>query len=161
MKAKNLILSLATTATVVLCGSIVYAQQQASSADRAIDCLSNTQTDFISNNSKSTIKNTSGKAEIGLAQHLKKIKAKMYGAFWCPYCTRQKELFGRQATTRITYIECDPRGQNARPDLCRTAGVRGYPTWEINGKMYSGMRSLTDLANISAYKGPRNFKNKL
>ncbi|HLP87566.1 MAG TPA: hypothetical protein VK184_03035 [Nostocaceae cyanobacterium] len=110
-------------------------------------------------NTKTAIKNTSGASEIGLAKHLQKLKVKMYGAFWCPYCTKQKELFGKQAFTNIQYIECDPRGTNARPDLCRKAGVRAFPTWEIQGKKYQGMLTLQQLAAISDYRGQRNFKN--
>lgn len=121
------------------------------------------QSNIITNNdfqnTKTTIKNTSGEAEIGLAKHLQKLQVKMYGAFWCPYCTKQKELFGKQAFTNIQYIECDPRGTNARPDLCRKAGVRAFPTWEIKGKKYEGMLTLQQLAAISDYRGQRNFKN--
>ncbi|NEO22297.1 MAG: hypothetical protein F6K57_24065, partial [Moorea sp. SIO4A5] len=29
-----------------------------------------------------------------LSDHLNKIGAKMYGAYWCPYCTKQKQMFG-------------------------------------------------------------------
>lgn len=93
-----------------------------------------------------------------LAQHLKQIKAKMYGAFWCPYCQRQMALFGQDVFTQhIQYIECDPRGQRAQPKLCRDAKITGFPTWEIKGKLYQGMHSLDELAKLSGYKGPRNF----
>lgn len=80
----------------------------------------------------------------------------MYGAFWCPYCSRQQEDFG-PAFQEITYIECDPRGQNAQPQVCQSAGVSGFPTWEINGQFYPGYQSLEDLANLSNYTGPRQF----
>ncbi len=114
--------------------------------------------DLDVNYTKSSVKNTSGASEVALAKHLKKIGAKMYGAFWCPYCTKQKELFGKQAFASITYIECDPRGTNPHPDLCRKAGVRGYPQWVIKGRTYTGLQSLNDLANFSGYRGSRNFK---
>ena len=96
------------------------------------------------------------KAIADLAAHLKKVGAKMYGAYWCPYCTRQKEMFG-SAFREIDYVECDPRGENARPKLCTEAGVKGYPTWEVNGKTHVGVQSLEELANASNYKGSRNF----
>ncbi|MEI6444971.1 MAG: hypothetical protein WCO29_18035 [Nostocales cyanobacterium ELA583] len=105
------------------------------------------------------IQNSSGAAEIALARHLKTIKATMYGAFWCPHCHHQQELFGKEAWTTITYIECDPKGTNPRPDLCKQAKLKGFPTWEIKGKTYSGTQSLETLAQISGYKGKRNFKN--
>ncbi len=92
-----------------------------------------------------------------LALHLKKINAKMYGAYWCPHCTQQKELFGKSAIQSINYVECDPRGENAKPNLCKTAKVTGYPTWEINGKQYVGVQSLEELAKWSGYKGSTKF----
>jgi glutaredoxin len=92
-----------------------------------------------------------------LALHLKKINAKMYGAYWCPHCTHQKEMFGKTAIQSINYIECDPRGANAKPSLCKAAKVTGYPTWEINGKQYVGVQSLEELAKLSGYKGSTKF----
>jgi len=95
-------------------------------------------------------------AELALANHLKQTGAKMYETFWCPYCRRQKELFG-DAASRLPLVECDPNGTNAKPDLCNQANVSSYPSWEINGQLYRGMRSLEELAQISGYQGPRNF----
>jgi glutaredoxin len=93
-----------------------------------------------------------------LAKHLKQTGAKMYGAYWCPHCQRQKELFGQAVFTRyINYIECDPRGTNPKPALCQAAKIRAYPTWEINGKFYVGVQSLENLAKISGYQGSHAF----
>lgn len=107
------------------------------------------------------ITTTSGAAEIALATHLKRVGAKMYGAFWCPHCHNQKQLFGKEAFQQINYIECDPKGKNPKPDLCQAANVQSFPTWEINGKSVSGTQSLEELANLSGYQGPRDFKNPL
>lgn len=87
-----------------------------------------------------------------LAQHLRKINAKMYGAFWCPYCTRQKELFGARGAELINYIECDQRGNNPQPQLCRSAKIQAYPTWEINGQQFQGAKSLAELARLSNFQ---------
>jgi uncharacterized membrane protein/glutaredoxin len=92
---------------------------------------------------------------IALADHLTKIGAKMYGAYWCPHCHEQKELFGKEALNKIPYIECGDDGQNAKPDLCRAAGIKGFPTWEINGKQVSGVQKLDELAKLSGYSGPK------
>ncbi|MEX0269104.1 hypothetical protein AB3R30_08170 [Leptolyngbyaceae cyanobacterium UHCC 1019] len=100
---------------------------------------------------------TDNKALTELALHLKKINAKMYGAYWCPHCTRQKDLFGKSAIQSISYIECDPRGENAQPNLCKAAKITGYPTWEIKGKQYVGVQSLEELAKASGYKGSTKF----
>lgn len=107
------------------------------------------------------ITTSSGAAEMALAQHIKKVGAKMYGAFWCPHCHDQKQLFGQQAFSQINYIECDPKGKNPRPDLCQAANIEGFPTWEINGQFYSGTQSLEQLAELSGYQGPRNFRNSI
>src|ERR687885_2260541 len=95
--------------------------------------------------------------EVALALHLKQIGAKFYGTYWCPYCNKQKELFGSQAFSQINYVECDEKGKNGRPDLCIKANISGYPTWEIKGQLYSGLQSLQELADLSGYKGERNF----
>lgn len=106
-----------------------------------------------------TITTSSGAAEIALAEHLSQIGAKMYGAYTCPHCHNQKQLFGKEAVQKLNYVECHPDGKNARPDLCDAAKITGYPTWEINGKFYQGEKSLQELANLSGYKGLRNFVN--
>jgi hypothetical protein len=104
---------------------------------------------------------SSGRSEMALAEHLSKIGARMYGAYWCPHCHDQKQLFGRQATEKIPYIECAPDGQNSQTQLCldHQDTVTGYPTWEINGEYYPGTQSLQRLAELSGYKGPMDFKN--
>lgn len=102
----------------------------------------------------------SGQAELALAEYLTEIDAKMYGAWWCPHCHDQKQLFGQEASKQIPYIECDPRGQNPQTALCQSInGITGFPTWEINGEFYSGAQALEKLADISGYDGPRNFIN--
>jgi uncharacterized membrane protein/glutaredoxin len=105
-----------------------------------------------------TIVTTSGTAEIELARHLTSIGAKMYGAYWCPHCHDQKELFGRQA--KIPYVECAPDGQNSQTKLCQDKKIEGFPTWEINGQMVTGTQTLEQLADLSGYTGSRDFKNK-
>ena len=104
---------------------------------------------------------TSGPAQLALVRHLREIGAKEYGAYWCPHCHDQKMLFGKEAGAIIDYVECDPRGQNSRAQMCQAAAanVKGFPTWEIKGQFYSGTQSLEKLADLSGYTGPRNFQN--
>ncbi|HAN46338.1 MAG TPA: Vitamin K epoxide reductase [Cyanobacteria bacterium UBA8156] len=87
-----------------------------------------------------------------LAQHLQTTNVKMYGAFWCPHCREQKAAFG-EAAALVPYVECDPRGEKAQAALCQTKNIRSYPTWEIDGQLVEGARSLTDLAKLTGYQG--------
>jgi uncharacterized membrane protein len=106
-----------------------------------------------------TITSGSGEAEIALAQHLKKLDATMYGGFFCSHCYHQKQLFGRTAFKKlVNYVECHPQGNNPQLARCEKAGITGFPTWEIQGKQYSGTQSLEKLAEISGYQGPQNFR---
>lgn len=115
-----------------------------------------------------TVKDTSGDAEIQLARHLKKIGAKMYSAYWCPHCYEQKKIFGVEALKDLPFVECAPDGKDSQTAVCQEVAAKveketgkpfGFPTWEINGKFYSGQEPLQDLADQSGYTGPRNFKN--
>ena len=78
------------------------------------------------------ITTVSGSAEIALAKHLSDIGAVKYGAFWCPHCYDQKQLFGKEAFDQVNYTECAEGGINANPDACINAGIRSFPTWVIN-----------------------------
>lgn len=106
---------------------------------------------------------TSGTAEIALAKHLTQTGAKKYGAYWCPHCYEQKQLFGKEAWKEVTYIECasDGKGENPQPDLCREKGIQSFPTWEINGKLEPGVKVLSKLAEASGYKGDSSFRYRL
>lgn len=107
------------------------------------------------------ITTTSGEAEIELARHLTAVGAKNYGAYTCPHCYEQKQLFGKEAFSEINYIECHPDGKNPQPQLCQKAGIEGYPTWEFKGQLYPGVRTLDELADLTNYQGKRDFKYRL
>ena len=100
---------------------------------------------------------TSTPAALELADHLTRSGAVMYSAYWCPHCHEQKELFGRQASDRLQVVECAPDGRNNQADLCRSKGLTGFPSWEINGEIDSGVRPLDELADLSGYEGDRDF----
>jgi len=107
------------------------------------------------------ITTTSGEAEIALARHLKQVGAIPYFAYWCPHCHQQKQLFGKEAYRELNAVECAADGKNGQPQVCQDAGVQGYPSWKINGKLTSGVQTLEELADATGYKGPRNFKYSL
>jgi glutaredoxin len=93
--------------------------------------------------------------EAQLAEHLRETGATMYGAYWCPHCADQKALFA-EASDQIPYVECDPSGQDPQPQLCQERGIQGYPTWEIDGQLHPGTRSLDELARLSDFQSPQS-----
>ncbi|MEM8641851.1 MAG: vitamin K epoxide reductase family protein [Cyanobacteria bacterium P01_G01_bin.54] len=100
----------------------------------------------------------SGPAEVALAQHLTQQGIRMYGAYWCPHCSEQKLLFGKQAFAEVDYVECGKDGKNARVVQCQAADIKSFPTWEIAGELQPGIQSLEALAAVSNYAGPREFQ---
>ena len=101
---------------------------------------------------------------IELAKYLQSSGARMYGAFWCPHCSRQKELFGREAWKYIDYVECSPKGYRSKFATCIDQKVDGYPTWKFgNGKEQGGEMELADIAKVSGYlaKKSRSFDPSL
>lgn len=78
-----------------------------------------------------------------LAQCMTDKGAIMYGADTCPHCQAQKKAF-KGSFDLINYVEC-----RKNPAECEEAGITGYPTWSIDGKMHSGKRSLSELAELS------------
>ena len=96
-------------------------------------------------------------ASVALAKHLTAKGAVMYTAYWCPHCHEQKELFGREATAQLKVVECAPDGRNSQAALCKTKNIQGFPSWEINGIIDSGVKPLAKLAAMSGYQGANGF----
>jgi hypothetical protein len=93
---------------------------------------------------------------VKLAAKLTAAGATMYGAFWCPHCSNQKELFGQKAWGMVQYVECAGQGYNGSPAVCAAAKVDGYPTWVFaDGTQVSGERPLEYLASQVGFKGFR------
>ncbi|MEO0539348.1 MAG: hypothetical protein AAFZ80_00625 [Cyanobacteria bacterium P01_A01_bin.105] len=88
-----------------------------------------------------------------LAIHLSVSGVKMYGAYWCPHCATQKDLFGR-AVGQVPYVECDPQGENSQTALCQQRGITAYPTWEVNGELRQGVHPLGKLADLTGFPPP-------
>ena len=110
-------------------------------------------------------KRESTEQSIELAKYLQSSGAKMYGAFWCPHCQRQKELWGKEAWKYIDYVECSPKGYKSKYATCLDQKIDGYPTWKLgNGKYINGEMELIDIAKISGFlnkKKGRNFDASL
>ncbi len=103
------------------------------------------------------VTSTSTTSSISLAQHLRATGAVKYSAYWCPHCHDQNQLFGKKAAAQLNNIECAPDGENSQAELCKEKGISGFPSWEINGTIDSGVKSLEELADLSGYSGNRDF----
>lgn len=79
------------------------------------------------------------------AQCLSSKGAKMYGAFWCPHCEEQKELFG-SSFDYVPYVECGVQGSRAEQQVCVDAHIKNFPTWVFpDGARVEGKLQLTAL----------------
>ena len=103
------------------------------------------------------ITTSSSSQKIKFAKFLNDNNIKMYSAYWCPHCHDQKQLFGKEAANELTIIECAKDGENNQYKLCKEKEIEGFPSWEINNQIYSGVKELNDLAIISGYQGDSDF----
>ena len=88
-----------------------------------------------------------GRRYDAFAQCLTTKGAKMYGAFWCPHCAEQKELFG-SSFKYAPYIECGIQGSRALAQACQDAKIQKFPTWIYpDGTRTEGKRSLEFLSD--------------
>jgi len=72
--------------------------------------------------------------------------ATMYGTEWCSHCQNQKKMFGK-SFMYVDYVDCDEDR-----DECLKQGIKGYPTWIIDGEKYSGEQPLQRLASLTDCK---------
>jgi hypothetical protein len=105
----------------------------------------------------------------------------MYGAYWCPHCSHQKEIFGNEAWSLVPYVECSMKGYyyDASKVEKFKDKIQGFPTWhfpmnrnpiravvgwkseEEEGRgrgigreeWVSGEMSLKKIVGLSGYKG--------
>ena len=77
---------------------------------------------------------------------------KFYGAFWCPHCANQKEMFGK-SFENIDYIECSLPDKSGQTQVCINAKIKAYPTWEFkDGLRIEGEQTLLQLSQKSGCK---------
>jgi len=70
----------------------------------------------------------------------------MYGAYWCPHCQNQKEMFGK-SFENVIYVECSLPNRAGQTQACKDAKINAYPTWEFkDGERVEGEVSLQGLS---------------
>jgi hypothetical protein len=76
-------------------------------------------------------------------------QVKMYGAYWCPHCAEQKEMFG-ESFALAPYVECGVAGdRRAEQQVCKDAGIQHFPTWQFppTGQRVEAVIPLADLSS--------------
>ena len=94
----------------------------------------------------------STKETIKFAKYLKDSGVIKYSAYWCPNCLNQSELFGKQAYKELNVVECANDGKNSQTQLCIDKKIKGFPSWEINGKIILGVLTLEELSTLTGYE---------
>ena len=107
----------------------------------------------LNNQRELIVTSESTRESIDLAKYLKDNGVVKYSAYWCPNCLNQSELFGKQAYNReLNVVECARDGINSQTQLCIDKKIKGFPTWEINGKLILGVLSLKELSKLTGFK---------
>jgi hypothetical protein len=106
----------------------------------------------LNNQRELIVTSESTNESIELAKYLNDKGVVKYSAYWCPNCLNQSELFGKQAYKELNVVECARDGTNSQTQLCIDKKIKGFPTWEIDGKLILGVLSLNELSKLTGFK---------
>lgn len=67
----------------------------------------------------------------------------MYGSKTCPHCQNQKKMFG-DSFKYVNYIDCIDNSTQ-----CVEKGIQYVPAWYIDGKLYTGEKTIEELKSLS------------
>lgn len=69
-------------------------------------------------------------------------RATFYGASWCGFTQKQFDELGVTSTNLkgLNYVECEDE-----PERCQQDGIEAFPTWKIDGQLYSGYQDVAKL----------------
>ena len=98
------------------------------------------------------VNSESTRETIKFAKYLKDSGVIKYSAYWCPNCLNQGEFFGKQAYKELNVVECAKDGKNSQTQVCIDKKIRGFPSWEINGKIILGVLTLKELSILTGYE---------
>ena len=86
-----------------------------------------------------------------MAKCLTEKGVRFFGTYTCPWCIKQKEIFG-EASKYLTYIECaGDRATEEELALCQEFNIAGVPDWRFpDGTQQPGMQTIQRLAELSA-----------
>jgi hypothetical protein len=85
----------------------------------------------------------------GFARCLRDHGVKMYGAWWCPHCQDQKEMFA-DSFEFVNYTECGVKGDvHKKSQICIDENIKAFPTWQFppTGERVERVFSLQELSD--------------
>jgi len=88
--------------------------------------------------------------QVALVEHLRRQGVLFYGAWWCPACFKQKNLFGQQAGNQLPYVECEKTEEQR--ERCERAKIQAYPTWVMGTQRLEGVQTLQRLGEWSGFQ---------
>ena len=106
----------------------------------------------LNNQKELIVTSESTKESIKFAKFLNENGIVKYSAYWCPNCLIQSELFGKQAYKELNVVECATDGKNSQTQLCIDKKIQGFPSWEINGNLIIGVKTLEELSKLTGYE---------
>ena len=112
----------------------------------------NVNSSHLRNQNELLVTSESTKESIEFAKFLNDNGVVKYSAYWCPNCLNQSEFFGKQAYKELNVVECARDGKNSQTQLCIDKKIKGFPSWEINGKIILGVKTLKELSTLTGYK---------
>ena len=103
----------------------------------------------------SKIQDQKSDARIQFAKCLSGKGWSFYSSVTCAACVAQKDLFGAEAVSFITEIECNPHAENANVELCINKNIIKTPTWilEENSKEIKRIEKYQLLSELSRESG--------
>ena len=108
--------------------------------------------EFIKGQGELIVTSESTKESVKLARHLKDNGVVKYSAYWCPNSFYQSQLFGKEAYKELKVVECTRDGKNSQTQLCIDKKIEAFPSWEINGKINTGVHTLKELSELTGFK---------
>ena len=81
--------------------------------------------------------------------------------FGAPIATNKNSYLGRKHLKKLITLNVLKKVKILNHKLVLSAGIKSFPTWEIEGKLYPGVQSPQELAKLSNYQGDMGFKYKM
>ena len=94
---------------------------------------------------------------VAFAKALRDSGTQMFGAYWCPHCLAQKQLF-QDGAQFLPYVEVTDSARNPN-SVAISEGITQYPTWEFpDGSRLTGEQTLATLATKAGVAIPQASK---